>query len=184
MSPSENPAGTENQQGSLSATDIAWLAGLWDGDGWIGITKAKRTNTKQNRYSASVMLVTTSDRIADRTVDILRRMGCPVTSQYKRAKHAGSDGSWRREKWNIVIRSNVGTKKFLETVGPYLIEKSILSDLVLSYIRWREQMPHRAAAGGEQLRAIAEKAETIRELCRQDRERNDPSEAIRLTPAG
>src|SRR5665213_395086 len=92
--PSKNPDLTVNQQGSPTDIELAWIAGLWDGDGWIGITKAKRSNTKKNRYSASVMLVTTSDRLAQRAEDIMHRMGCPLTTQYKRGAYQGSDGSW------------------------------------------------------------------------------------------
>lgn len=182
MQPGENPRDTDNQQGSLNESDLAWLAGYWDGDGWIGVTKAKRSVTKKNRYSASVMTGTTSERIAHRVVDIMQRLGCPVTSQYKapaqkKSTWTGQD-VWHREKWNITIRSNSGARVFLEAVGPYLVEKGIQADLVLRYIRWRESMPTQIHSSKADL--IAREAEQIIFLLRQDRQRNDPPQTTRL----
>ena len=185
MPPGENVVDTENQQGSLTIAELAWLAGIWDGEGWVGITKAKRSNTKRNRYSASVVMTTTSERLSERVQHLMRKLDCPPTTVYKnQAKKKqtwnGKD-VWHSARWDITIRSNSGTKIFLESVAPYLVEKSICSDLVLSYIRWRDQFPYRSGPGKEQQQMIATKAETIRELLRQDRRRNDPPETARLT---
>ena len=184
MPPGDNPGDTGNQQGSLTPTDLAWLAGFWDGDGWIGITKAKRSVTKKNRYSASVAMATTSDRITHRVVDLLQRMECPVTSQHKRpalkkSTWTGAD-VWHREKWNITIRSNSGTKRFLEAIRPYLVEKGVCADLVLRYVIWRESMPTQIHNSKADL--IAREAESIIRLLRLDRQRNDPSETVRSAP--
>jgi hypothetical protein len=184
MPPGENPGDTDNQQGSLTEADLAWLAGYWDGDGWIGISKAKRSVTKKNRYSASVMTVTTSERIAHRVKDMMERLGCPVTSQYKKPAEKLSSWSGKsyvcKEKWYLTIRSNAGAKKFLEAVQPYLVEKGVCADLVLRYITWRETMPNQIHSSRATM--IAREAESIIRLLRLDRERNDPPEAIRSAP--
>ncbi len=188
MPPGENVVDTDNQQGSLTSIELAWLAGLWDGEGWIGITKAKRSNTKQNRYSASVVFCTTSDRLAMRVEHLLIQLDCPPTTVYKnpRQKKSTWNGKdvWHRERWDITIRSNKGAQVFLEAVAPYMVEKSVCADLVLSYIQWRDKFPYRSGPGKQQQQMIASKAETIMELLRQDRKRNDPPETTRLTAVG
>ena len=185
MPPSENAVDTDNQQGSLTTAELAWLAGLWDGEAWIGITKAKRSNTKKNRYSASTVFCSTSERLVERVRYLLEKLGCPPTTVYKneaRRKDSPTGNTyWHAPRWDVTIRSNSGTKTLLEAIGPYLVEKSILSDLALSYIRWREQFPYRSGPGKEQQQMIATKAEVIMELMRQDSRRNAPPETTRLT---
>ena len=180
MSPGDNPSGTDNQQGSLNSTDLAWIAGFWDGDGWIGITKAKRSVTKKNRYTASVMATTTSDRIASRVIDIMTRMGTPPTTQNKRPVEKKSTWSgknvWHREKWNITIRSNKNVQVFLRQIRPFLVEKGVCADLVLRYTDWRDTLPKQGPGLSE---TVAREAENISALLRADRQRNDPSETIR-----
>lgn len=183
MVPRENPAGADNEQGSLLDTDIAWLAGHFDGDGWIGLQRSKRTgSSKQIRYSAACMIVTTSSRIALRVSDILRALDLRYYV-YESPPKVGKDGSPRKRKWNISIQSNVQTLKFLQTLRPYLVDKGKQADLVMEYIVWRQSQPR--YTGGRAPDLVAEMkqwGDGTMEMLREDRNREDPSEITRLAP--
>lgn len=180
--PSKNPAGAGNEQGS--PTDLAWLAGHMDGDGWIGIFRRMRSATQRYyRYSASLAMMTTSDRNAQRTRDVLDSLGVKYNDRTISA-YEGADGSRRRAKWQIQMQSNLGVKVVLEAILPYLAEKRRCAELVLEYIEWRESQPrkHLGRGQGSPVPEMEENAEHIMELLRSDRNRHDPSTTTRLAP--
>ena len=163
--PRENPSGADNEQGRL--TDLAWLAGLMDGEGWVGLIRARRPNRNYQRYTASMSFTTTSDRIAGRVHRILSDL----------------DVSPRRPKWEIGTRSNKGTKVVLEAVLPYLTEKRVCAQLVLDYIEWRGAQPAKPGGNAQNIvRGMREKAEEVMADLRADRERSLPSTITRLAP--
>lgn len=183
--PRENPSGADNEQGSPTEAELAWIAGHFDGDGWIGLMRARRTNSRHLRYTAAVMVVTTSDRIATEVARVFDALQLKHSPQFI-APHVGSDGSPRRAKWNLAIRSNTGTKRFLTAIRPYLIEKGHCADLVLDYIEWREAQPTRpggAKTNQPLIVGMKECAEETMRLLREDRNRSDPSTTTRLAPA-
>lgn len=172
--PSNNPRGADNEQGSSTATDLAWLAGHFDGDGWIGLTRQVRKNSRHIRYSAGAMIVTTSDRITDRVVGILEAEGITYFCA-EVAPKIGSDGSPRKRKWNIVIRSNSQSQAFLKLIRPYLVEKGTCADIVIAYTEWRGQHPQSPGRYGDAFsQEIQERAVEAIRLLREDRERITP----------
>jgi intein/homing endonuclease len=175
----------DNEQGSPIATDLAWLAGHFDGDGWIGLSRARRPKTGMMRYSSSASIATTSERIKERVADLLTRLG---VTHYFYEVPVGQDkrGYINARRWTITVRSNIGAKVFLEAIRPYLVEKGVQADLLLEYIEWRSQHPNYTGGGGKatpKVLALHAKAEEITERLRQDRWRNDPSTTTRLAPA-
>lgn len=178
--PRENPSGADNEQGRL--TDLAWLAGLMDGEGWVGLIRARRPNRNYQRYTASMSFTTTSDRIAGRVHRILSDLDVRVGYRH-REHYTGSDGSPRRPKWEIGTRSNKGTKVVLEAVLPYLTEKRVCAQLVLDYIEWRGAQPAKPGGNAQNIvRGMREKAEEVMADLRADRERSLPSTITRLAP--
>lgn len=175
--PRKNLSGAVNEQGSL--TDLAWLAGHIDGDGWIGIFRRMRSPEKRYyRYSASLAVMTTSDRNAENVMRILRDLDVNFNHRVT-PPYVGTDGSPRRAKWRVEVVGNEGAKTVLTLILPYLAEKRRCAELVLEYIEWRETQPRR----GPQVLGMSEKAEGVLELLRQDRSRHDPSTTTRLAPA-
>jgi intein/homing endonuclease len=178
--PRDNPSGADNQQGSPTDVEIAWLAGIFDGEGWIGINRSLRYSTGKYRYSAGSVLATTSERLANRISQLLEQLEVKFFYIDTPARK-GSDESWRRRKWNISIVGNTQTKKLLLALSPYLVEKYVQADLVLAYIEARGKMPSRP--GGYDLamnQSIRDLGNHFQMLLRDDRNRDDPSETVRL----
>lgn len=170
----ENPSGAENEQGSL---DVAWLAGLLDGDGWVGIIRAKRSGRDQNRYTASIMMTSTSYRNATKTREVMERLGANVYER-EQPPWLGPDGSPRKRKWNISTRGNTDTLKVLKAVLPHMAEKRVCAELVIEYVEWRLRQPR-----NHPVAEIQAMADPLMELMSQDRQRHDPSTTTRLAPA-
>src|SRR4051812_5788974 len=99
--PRENLSGADNQQGS--PVNIAWLAGHLDGDGWIGIIRARRTGRDYYRYTASLACMSTSWRNIEKCRAILDSFG--VNTYLKETdSYTGKDGSKRKRIWNLSLR--------------------------------------------------------------------------------
>ena len=184
MVPREKPSGAGNEQGSPTDVELAWLAGILDGEGWIGVNRATRKTTGKHRYSAGCVVATTSPRLANRIHELLIRLGVSHFFIEVPPK-TGKDGSVRRRKWNISIAGNTQTGVLLPAVLPYLVEKAAQANLTLEYIARRGELPHRPGghnlAVNEKIRALGEK---YRSLLGADRNRDDPSTTTRLAPSG
>jgi intein/homing endonuclease len=166
-----------------SPTDLAWLAGLLDGEGWIGIFKRRRSPTKDYpRYSAAFSVTTTSARITGRVREIVESFGVNYNLR-EFDPYTGEDGSPRRRKWRIQTQTNVSTEPILRAVLPYLVEKKRCAELVLRYIDWRSSIPHKTGKGSNNVVAgMGDIAEEIMKLLSEDRHRHDPSTTTRLAP--
>lgn len=183
MEPCDNPSGADNEQGSPTEVELAWLAGVFDGEGWIGLNKQRRSNSSHLRYTGAAVVATTSPKLAERIRDILTRLDVKCYYVETPAK-LGADGSWRRHKWNISVSSNKMTARFLSAIRPYLVEKQNQADLVLEYIAWRAGQPARPGGHNQTvILGMKEKAEEVRKALHEDRWSCDPSTTTRLAPA-
>lgn len=179
-SPRENLSGADNEQGSL--TGLAWLAGLLDGEGWIGLIRAKRSGKTYQRYTASVSITTTSERIAARADEVMRENNIHLYNRYRGA-YIGTDGSPRRPKWEISVRSNRDTAALIRLVLPFLTEKRVCAELTLAYAEWRLAQSAKTGTGSKNVvPSMRERGEATFQLLRQDRNRHDPSTTTRLAP--
>ena len=183
MTPSKNPSGAVNEQGSL-AVDLAWFAGHVDGDGWIGINRRMRSSKQRYyRYEPSLMIVTTSDRNHEKSRDVLDAVGVKSFSR-ETAAYIGSDGSRRRAKYTLSVVGLASTSLLLPMLIPYLAEKREVAKLVLEYSTWRLSTPinHGGRGRGSWASDMTDVAEELMERIRMDRNRHDPSETTRLEP--
>lgn len=183
---SDNPAGAGNEQGSPTATELAWLAGHFDGDGWIGVIRAKRTNSSLLRYSCQTCITTTSERIHGEVLRIADLLGIHLSVKEVPAEFHEGRQQWHTRKWNIRTCSNIQTQALLTAIRPYLIEKGNQAEFVLDYIEWRTTQPSRPGGAEKNKPVVLEikrRGEQLRELLREDRWRNDPSTTTRLAPA-
>lgn len=190
LMPSNNLNGADNEQGSpLEDIELAWLAGLMDGEGWIGIARAKRDRSPLLRYTARTAIATTSPELKDHLMKQIARLGLrPFAVQRKVREMNGYKCS---AAWNITTGSNIQTKVLLNALLPYLVEKKRVAELTLEYINWRESQPRAPGAGrgkrSPQVQGMKDEAERIMELLRNERHRNresfdDPSTTTRLAP--
>ncbi len=95
--------------------DKAWLAGIIDSDGCIGIHK--------NQYAPYINISNTKIEIVSRFANLIE----PGTNIATRAK--------RKENWNDCYEKTFGTSKTIELLNkilPYLVTKRIQADLLLN----------------------------------------------------
>jgi hypothetical protein len=107
-----------------SPIKLAYLAGVIDGEGCIGIRKTKRTGScKSTRYAAAVTVGNTSRLLIEQLVGAFG-VGC-VTYRYptktRRACYL----------WSLSSR---GARDVLRAVQPYLVVKSEQASVLLEFI--------------------------------------------------
>lgn len=104
----------DNQQATL--TELAWLAGVMDGDGWIGFTLARDDRSKQRRtmvVKTEVRLVNTDEEIINKAHEIWNKLGVNPYRRNKKKKN-------RRRIHEIATKNMTGCLKILTRIRPYL----------------------------------------------------------------
>jgi hypothetical protein len=120
--------GAENQQG----TDLAWLAGILDGEGSIGLYK----NGNGKNY-VRVTITNTDPLMYVAIKKILHHHLIPV---YIIMDGQDRDKGWR-DKWRMAFTGNTAPTRLLTTILPFLISKKEEAELALEYIRSRSSYP-------------------------------------------
>ncbi|MCZ7478935.1 hypothetical protein [Micromonospora sp. WMMC273] len=71
-------------------TELAWLAGLWDGEGSVGINRNHRRGANSEGFNVfpQVQIQMTHFPTIDRVVDLIKSMGCQVVSYHWAEKQA------------------------------------------------------------------------------------------------
>lgn len=110
---------------------LAWLAGLWDGEGTITVFNTKREDGT-NKLCPSLVLVNTSESIIAESVKILDEIGVSM-HLFKRKPERKE---WK-EAYQLTTRNMTSIKKLLETLMPYLIGKKAQAELTLRFINLR-----------------------------------------------
>jgi len=109
----------------LTDTKIAYLAGLFDGEGTIGYYNFRQ------RHESTVMITNSDPRVMNWIMDKIRYGNVhTVKKSYARRKHVVHH-------WRICGKPRV--KDFLETIVPYLIIKRDQAELLLNL--WANENP-------------------------------------------
>lgn len=103
----------DNPQGNF---EVAWLAGIWDGEGSIAV----KQGTGRNTFSPRVSMVNTNPAILNRVCEILD--GAEIGYHMNERGPGGFPGS-SRQCWIIQIGTMSGAAKFLSLVGEHLVGK-------------------------------------------------------------
>ena len=125
---------TISRDNTLNGQELcAWLAGIWDGEGWIGINiNHDKTRSAPFRHRPAIQLTTTDLAIYNRICDVLDGLGIKY---YER--HVKQDDS---RKWkchlHIVNRKNV--LSFISHVYPYAVRLRPMLEIVLQYLQFYE----------------------------------------------
>jgi len=116
----------DNQQ--VTPEQIAWLAGIWDGEGTFVVSPLK--NGKY--YSAAASVVNTSPEMIRRITQILDGLeitGHLYLEKMRTKKH--------KRCYHITIRNYKILKKFIILLLPYLVAKKKQAEILLKYIESR-----------------------------------------------
>lgn len=123
----------DNQQ--VTQTQLAWLAGMWDGEGHFSMrrTVLKAYNTPQ--YSPRVGLTNSNTAMLSEARRILDALGI---SYFFREHSAGGgfDGS-SKQVWQISIETLTHAKALITAIRPYIIGKGFQADCISEFCERR-----------------------------------------------
>ena len=118
-----------NQQ--ITLTELGWLAGIYDGEGYIGFS---RQNAKKVRsIRPDIQLVNCDPEVIVRVVKLLNKI--EINPYIRERCH-------NKKEWSINFIVSISkfthVKKFIDTIGQYLTgEKKARAELMLSLVNSR-----------------------------------------------
>jgi hypothetical protein len=115
-----------NQQATQE--QLAWLAGIWDGEGTFTISCSRRANGKVS-YAPQITLTNSCPLMINEIGKIVDYYG--ITSHLwledlRTMKH--------KRCYHITMRKHEGLKKFMELVIPYLISKKAQAEILYRFV--------------------------------------------------
>lgn len=144
----------------LLNTDIAWLAGIVDGEGSIIMGFEK----KRSLYNPFVAIGNTDKGILAESFAIMTLLGCHVTLSEMKVDRLGRFG--RKRCWKLVVAGLDSLIPLLEVLIPHMASyKKVRAEAVLEFCKLR--LAKRRCGGNDARRltdeeiALAEKARSI-----------------------
>lgn len=119
----------DNQQETYKAF---YVAGLFDGEGSLTISRYKRAATDKTMYQAQILFTNTDDRIIKEYVDFLKHHAI--------AHHIRADdrtGKGRKICYNVQVAALDSQRRWLELMAPYLVGKKAKAQLLLEFVNRR-----------------------------------------------
>ena len=117
---------------------LAWLAGLWDGEGTITVFEVREAN-KKPKYTPSVSVVNTNMAIMSEAAKILDGMGTKF--------HFHEQNRGKTPVFVLQTRKMADIETFLNAVTHYLIGKKPQAELTLRYVEGRLSQVARSWGG-------------------------------------
>lgn len=114
-------------------TDIAWLAGIFDGEGTVTVTRNGSTkHPEQNARKTEMTIANSDERIILRSVNILESIGIrPYVGCLEPASHQ------RLKRWRVAVSKRSDVKKLTELLIPQLTAKKEQAILLNRYVTSR-----------------------------------------------
>ncbi len=126
----------DNQQTSL--TDLAWLAGIIDGEGWIGFSLAKDDRSKNRRtvvVKTEIKINNTDREIIARCQRIWKQIG--VNPYYR--EYSYKVKSYRKPVYEVATKHMTGVEKLIKATLPFLTGNKLeRAHLILEFIKSRK----------------------------------------------
>lgn len=146
--------------------DIAYLAGIWDGEGHLSIICHHRERNSY-QYRIACALANTNDAIIEKVVGILDKLGISATIECK--QHPNPN---HKDCYYVVVNKMTAAKKLVDIILPDLAGKKAAAGLFLRYVNSRlsreksnSKVTDEEVSLYEQLKAINQRGapETTRE---------------------
>jgi len=115
----------------VTDVDIAYLAGLWDGEGHMSVVKHQRRKGKWD-YRPACGLVNTNEDLISRVIEILDGLGISARLESRQIKKP-----YHKRSYQIAISRLDAIKKLAETLIPYLCGKKAVAKLTLRFVNSR-----------------------------------------------
>lgn len=139
----------------MKDTEAAWLAGILDGEGFIGVVCAKRGRGSEKRYYKPTIIVSmTHEETISRIVELV---GGRV---YKKPRPKDRPNSKQAYDWHC---PKSVMSEFLCAIQPYSVTKRKSIDLLLLFLMLSEMNTRDA----EQETSVAEELRALTRTCRQ-----------------
>ena len=101
--------------GNPQETDVAWLAGLVDGEGTFVVSKNRYAKDKPPSVKAQMSIPNTNERIIEKAVRVIRSMGIkPYVTEHP--PRAGN----RKRHWRVAVTKLSDMAKITDLLLPYL----------------------------------------------------------------
>ena len=116
----------------MQDTDLAWLAGIWDGEGSITLFTHKEADNS-TKICPTVLVVNTDIHIINKIQKLLEDLKCNFVIHEHKPKNKKHKIQWR-----ITTRNIRYIQKFLVPILPYLVgDKKAKGEIVLRYANRR-----------------------------------------------
>lgn len=115
----------------VTDTQLAWLAGIIDGEGTITVGFLNTRETRQ--YAPSVTVVNTNPVMIATILAIYDQLG--VGSHVMERDRTKSLG--KRSIWNVTVQRMGGIEKLLTVLAPFMVAKRAQAELLLRFVRSR-----------------------------------------------
>lgn len=136
---------------------LAWAAGFFDGEGWVGAMVNARANVRRKR--PDIVLHVRVVQTSTECLELLQKRFGGSIGTYKRKNTAAVLYTWRLANWSAMI--------FLNAVYPYTVVKRKQVELALTYpigprriSRLSQEMAERRMHIMNQLRVLRAEAKT------------------------
>ena len=127
----------------MQDTDLAWLGGIWDGEGSIAFfTSTEKSGTK--KLKPCVNVVNTDIAIINKARKILEELGCNFVFQEYKPKNKKHS-----LRYDLISHNQRYIILFLQAVMPYLFSvKRQKAEMLLDYCRRRSEKIERLPSKG------------------------------------
>lgn len=125
----EAKAEMDNQQ--VTQAEFGWLAGIIDGEGYLGIQRYKTRNNHMS-YTVELSICNTDEQIIIKVRDIIKKLEInPYINQSSfKMKHRPN----HKMVWKIVIHRMSPVMKILQRIKPFLVgAKKERAELIIEY---------------------------------------------------
>lgn len=103
---------------------LAWLAGIIDGEGYVGICKGSTS------FRGEVCIANTNFELIAEVKNILNTLGVTYHVGIQNITHLK-----KKQIEKVIISKHLGLEKVLSATLPYLIGKRLQGELVLEWVR-------------------------------------------------
>ena len=124
----------DNQQ--VTETQLAWLAGIFDGEGTFSMCRS--FSKKSRQFQPRCSIVNSSPTMIIEIMDILKKIG--VGFYMREKKYEKSYGN--KQMWFISIQTFLSVKRLIESVEKYLIAKKPHAKILLDFVNSRNGKKH------------------------------------------
>lgn len=124
----------------MEDTKLAWLAGLWDGEGSIAMFERKERN-RIIKFCPALVLVNTNLDIINEAQKLLKELG----ANFHFFTRKSNNPKWKTV-YQLTTRNSGYIAKVLVAINPYLVGKRSQAELMLRYLNRRSELPRTHAS--------------------------------------